>query len=102
MTLLPWIALIVYDAVLYIFRIIAYEIPVIGGRARDRPPPGAPSLSERPDGRRRVLSVSLPGLGASAQEAAVESIDGLKRRLVDGQTDYPNHSSNHVLGDDRE
>jgi hypothetical protein len=43
---------------LYIWRAGTYEIPVIGGRARGRGRPVAPSLSERPDGRKRTLSLT--------------------------------------------
>lgn len=40
----PWVLLIIYDAILYVFRTATYEIPYIGGRARHRPRPRAPSL----------------------------------------------------------
>ncbi|PVH86499.1 hypothetical protein DL98DRAFT_649954 [Cadophora sp. DSE1049] len=40
----PWFLLIIYDMILYVFRTATYEIPYIGGRARNRPRPRAPSL----------------------------------------------------------
>lgn len=57
-TIGPWAALLVYDLVLYIFRATTYEIPVVGGRARGRARPRAPSLTERPSGRRRRFSLA--------------------------------------------
>ncbi|EEH19999.1 hypothetical protein PABG_02258 [Paracoccidioides brasiliensis Pb03] len=53
----PWAFLILYDILLYIWRACTYEIPIIGGRARGRQRPQAPSFSERPDGRRRTFSL---------------------------------------------
>jgi hypothetical protein len=52
----PWAALLVYDLVLYLFRAAAYEIPYIGGRARGKARPRAPSLTERPTGQSRRFS----------------------------------------------
>lgn len=54
----PWAALVVYDLVLYIFRAIAYEVPLVGGRARGEARPRAPSLTERPSGRPRRFSLA--------------------------------------------
>ena len=54
----PWIALLVYDIVLYLWRSATFELPQIGGRARGRQRPRAPSLKERPDGHRRRFSVA--------------------------------------------
>ncbi|OJD21408.1 hypothetical protein ACJ73_07251 [Blastomyces percursus] len=54
----PWAFMIFYDLLLYIWRASTYEIPIIGGRARGRQRPQAPSLSERPDGRRRTFSLT--------------------------------------------
>ncbi|KKK18862.1 hypothetical protein ARAM_002737 [Aspergillus rambellii] len=49
LTILPWAVLIVFDFGLYIWRILTYEIPVVGGRARGMQRPRAPSLNELPD-----------------------------------------------------
>ena len=76
----PWALLLVYDAVLYIFRAATYDMPYIGGRARNRPRPRAPSLSERPSGRARTFSLTVPGMPSTIDEAE-EPIDGLKKRL---------------------
>ena len=54
----PWVFLVIYDLVLYIVRSIAYEVPVVGGRARGKARPRAPSLTERPSGHRRKFSLA--------------------------------------------
>ncbi|KAF2843188.1 hypothetical protein M501DRAFT_924835 [Patellaria atrata CBS 101060] len=61
-TIGPWAALLIYDVLLYCFRWIAYEIPILGGRARGRQRPRAPSLTERPSGHRRRFSLARPGV----------------------------------------
>lgn len=62
--------------VLYVIRAIAYEIPHYGGRARGRRRPQAPTLRERPDGRKRTLSLSgVPGSGSASDKK-----EGHKRR----------------------
>lgn len=76
----PWALLIVYDMILYLFRTATYEIPYIGGRARNRPRPRAPSLSERPGGMPRRFSLTVPGV-PTAVDVAEESVGGLKKRL---------------------
>ncbi|KAF2083213.1 hypothetical protein K490DRAFT_9279, partial [Saccharata proteae CBS 121410] len=58
LTIGPWAALIFYDVLLYIWRSLTYEIPFIGGRARGKQRPRAPSLTERPDGHRRHFSLA--------------------------------------------
>jgi hypothetical protein len=54
----PWAFLVVYDLVLYMVRSAAYEVPVVGGRARGKARPRAPSLTERPSGHRRKFSLA--------------------------------------------
>lgn len=76
----PWLLLIVYDAILYICRTVTYDIPYIGGRARNRPRPRAPSLNERPNGRPRTFSMTVPGVPAVA-DVADGTVDGLKKGL---------------------
>ncbi|KUJ20566.1 uncharacterized protein LY89DRAFT_446740 [Mollisia scopiformis] len=93
----PWALLIVYDMILYIFRTATYEIPYIGGRARNRPRPRAPSLSERPSGKPRSFSLTVPGVPTAVEEAvevAEETVEGLKKRL--GSTSH----SDHVITED--
>jgi hypothetical protein len=75
----PWMLLIIYDAILYLFRTATYEIPVVGGRARNRPRPRAPSLSERPSGRpRRRSFLTLPGVATAGE--VTDTVAGLKKR----------------------
>ncbi|CAK3825425.1 Hypothetical predicted protein [Lecanosticta acicola] len=54
----PWILFILFDSLLYIWRLIAYEFPYFGGRARGELPPKAPTLTERPGGDRRRMSIA--------------------------------------------
>lgn len=104
--LFPWCLLLTYDVVLFAFRIITYDIPVIGGRARNRPRPRAPSLSERPSGRPRRLSLTLLGVHSStnttAKVEAADTVHGLKQRLVaDGENGMGHNrtESNLVIED---
>ncbi|KAF2208066.1 hypothetical protein CERZMDRAFT_49930 [Cercospora zeae-maydis SCOH1-5] len=68
----PWLAIIVYDILLYICRMAIHGIPYVGGRARGQQRPRAPSLTERPSGHRRRLSVLSQARNdqATAAEAA--------------------------------
>ncbi|KAJ5916551.1 hypothetical protein N7504_000566 [Penicillium tannophilum] len=56
-TIVPWFALILFDAGLWLYRIILWELPWVGGRARGQQRPRAPSLNERPDGQRRAFGL---------------------------------------------
>ena len=68
----PWVAMLVYDLFLYVFRAVIYEVPVVGGRARGKARPRAPSLSERPSGRPRRFSLARrndgPARGTSSSK----------------------------------
>ncbi|KAH8598770.1 hypothetical protein B0O99DRAFT_683523 [Bisporella sp. PMI_857] len=79
LTIGPWLIVIIYDMVLFIFRITTYDIPYIGGRARNRPRPRAPSLSERPSGRARTFSLSVPT--KTALDTPGDTVRELKKRL---------------------
>jgi hypothetical protein len=58
--ILPWILAFLYDALLYLVRMVWHEIPVFGGRARGENRPRAPSLRQRAGpGRRRMSIVEL-------------------------------------------
>ncbi|KAL2355508.1 hypothetical protein BJ546DRAFT_824157, partial [Cryomyces antarcticus] len=52
-TIGPWAVILICDLLLYSWRSAIHEIPVVGGRARGRQRPRAPSLTERPSGHRR-------------------------------------------------
>lgn len=56
-TIVPWFALILFDAGLWLYRILLWELPWVGGRARGQQRPRAPSLNERPDGQRRAFGL---------------------------------------------
>ena len=79
LTIGPWLILILYDLVLYIFRAATYEIPYFGGRARGRQKPRAPSLAERPSGRARKFSIGTAVISGSESEGKSVS----RRRLLD-------------------
>lgn len=96
MTIGPWLLFIVYDAVLYIFRAATYDIPYIGGRARNRPRPRAPSLTERPSGRTRTFNLSVPG-GSTAVESGDGAAAELKERSEKPSDDM---SKSYVIVDD--
>ncbi|KAH9877304.1 hypothetical protein IAQ61_002668 [Plenodomus lingam] len=84
----PWVALLLYDLVLYILRAVSYEIPVIGGRARGKARPRAPSLTERPSGHRRKFSLARrerPTLSTGAIKDDLQ--DTRYRRLAEEQED---------------
>ncbi|KAI9864410.1 MAG: hypothetical protein M1824_005113 [Vezdaea acicularis] len=76
LTIGPWACFLVYDLLLYIWRSVTYEIPVVGGRARGRQRPRAPSLTERPSGHKRSFSLSVTGGPAKG----IESLDGIRKR----------------------
>ncbi|KFY21940.1 hypothetical protein V493_06995 [Pseudogymnoascus sp. VKM F-4281 (FW-2241)] len=83
----PWLLLVVYDFFVYISRIVTYEIPFIGGRARNRPRPRAPSLSERPSGEPREFRMSVPAIsippeaGQQDEQGGAESTQRLREGL---------------------
>ncbi|KAL8799038.1 MAG: hypothetical protein Q9182_006191 [Xanthomendoza sp. 2 TL-2023] len=86
LTIGPWALLIVYDLLLWLFRSILYLVPYVGGRARGKKKPRAPSLSERPSGRARTFSIG------GTQFAGIEDSGkaGLKERILDSTlTDEP-------------
>ncbi|KAF2735034.1 hypothetical protein EJ04DRAFT_563697 [Polyplosphaeria fusca] len=73
----PWAVLLLYDLLLYMFRSATYEIPYVGGRARGRARPRAPSLTERPSGHRRKFSLSR------RRPARAETTGGSKSEAAD-------------------
>lgn len=87
----PWLLLIVYDAVLYLIRTAFYEVPIVGGRARHRPRPRAPSLSERPNGQPRTFSRALQDTSSVQESSSADVVRGVKKRLE--QTGHSRSSS---------
>lgn len=82
----PWAVLVTYDLVLYVFRAITYEIPLVGGRARGKARPRAPSLTERPSGRPRRFSLARPkeDTGNSTGTAAADTPVTRSRHVQEG------------------
>ncbi|GAM90945.1 hypothetical protein ANO11243_089920 [Dothideomycetidae sp. 11243] len=57
-TIGPWLLVFLYDILLYAWRSVTFDIPYIGGAARGKQRPRAPSLAKRPDGHRRRFSLA--------------------------------------------
>jgi hypothetical protein len=66
----PWAAVLIYDLLLYIWRSTLYEIPVVGGRARGKEHPRAPSLTEHPGGETRTLGIPLTPAAVSGTDSS--------------------------------
>ena len=81
LTIGPWLVLIVYDFLLYLVRTLLFEVPYFGGRAQGASRPRLPSLSERPDGRPRKVSIVRAGNNGSPPRASERSP---KRRRYNG------------------
>lgn len=90
----PWILLLIYDVFLFLFRTTLYDFPIIGGRARNRPRPRAPSLRNRPGGRPRSLSFPLPGITAAPTSPVWKMSSGLDEKYGNGSAVYRSKSSN--------
>ncbi|GKZ18802.1 hypothetical protein AbraIFM66951_009504 [Aspergillus brasiliensis] len=84
-TIFPWAALLIFDVCLYTGRMLTFELPVVGGRARGKQRPRAPSLNERPDGQPRVLvglSGNTSGGGAGGTGREKKEVEEVTRRVV--------------------
>ena len=68
--ILPWILAFLYDALLYLGRMVWHEIPVFGGRARGENRPRAPSLRQRAGRRMSFVELVTGTTGASGGGAA--------------------------------
>lgn len=86
LTIGPWMFIILYDCLLYIYRVVSHEIPYFGGRARGHIRPGGSG-----DGRNRketkgvgntVLARQNTGGGGVIGEDGGIGLDG----AVDGDT----------------
>ena len=68
----PWLLALVYDLILYLWRVASHEFPYVGGRARGQERPRAPSLKERPDGHRRGFSFTgMPRASSEHNDDAI-------------------------------
>ncbi|KAJ5561756.1 hypothetical protein N7535_003783 [Penicillium sp. DV-2018c] len=74
-TIGPWAFLILLDATIWLYRLILWELPWIGGRARGRQRPRAPSLNERPGGQRRAFG--LRGVESDTGDSDGDGVDDL-------------------------
>jgi len=72
LTIGPWAFVILYDILLCIWRAGTYEIPIIGGRARGRPRPLIPTLTELPPARRTWSLRGTTYDGSGDEDGSVE------------------------------
>ncbi|KAF3387229.1 hypothetical protein F1880_001034 [Penicillium rolfsii] len=89
-TIGPWAALIIFDAVLYLYRMILWELPWIGGRAHGQQRPRAPSLQERPHGQRRAFGlrgVETDGVDSDSGKSGSASSSKSPERSQDTERD---------------
>lgn len=75
--------MIIFDAGLYLYRMILWEFPRIGGRARGHQRPRAPSLTERAEGRRRALG--LKGVDSDSGDSSEDYRGGEYNELGSSQ-----------------
>ncbi|KAF2205022.1 hypothetical protein GQ43DRAFT_86234 [Delitschia confertaspora ATCC 74209] len=85
-TIGPWAILLLYDVLLYIWRSIAHEIPFVGGRARGKARPRAPSLTERPSGRQRRFSLARPVVSVVQTGGIRPDPSDLRFRYIRGES----------------
>ncbi|KAJ4305152.1 hypothetical protein N0V90_000683 [Kalmusia sp. IMI 367209] len=94
----PWAFLLIYDLLLYIVRSITYEVPVIGGRARGKARPRAPSLTERPSGHRRKFSLARRRDTPSPNSSAFKSSPANTRwRNIQEETNEHTHKAESTV-----
>nr|POF04110.1 hypothetical protein CFP56_21865 [Quercus suber] len=87
MTIGPWLLALLYDLILYIFRTVQWELY---GRHRGDRRPRAPSLTERPDGHRR--HISLPGIDLpEATLGAKATAPGSRQDVACASSRAPSH-----------
>lgn len=72
-TIGPWAFLVLLDAIIWIYRLVLWEVPWVGGRARGRQRPRAPSLNERPGGQRRAFGLRGVETDSSNSEKSDQS-----------------------------
>ncbi|OQO01415.1 hypothetical protein B0A48_12970 [Cryoendolithus antarcticus] len=76
----PWLLVMLYDLLLYSWRAATYEFPYIGGRARGRQRPRAPSLKERPNGIKRRFSLATKPKSVDLGHVGATTSAQVKRR----------------------
>ncbi|KAL5045645.1 hypothetical protein BDW71DRAFT_76737 [Aspergillus fruticulosus] len=79
-TILPWVTLIILDMALYIWRLVTYYTPAVGGRARGMQRPRAPSLNELPDRFGLSATAEMDDKENVMMRADPDAEEGLKRR----------------------
>jgi hypothetical protein len=79
-TIGPWAFLILLDATIWLYRMILWDFPWIGGRARGQQRPRAPSLNERPDGQRRAFGLRGVETGTGESDGGQSGESSSKRQ----------------------
>ncbi|KAF5867709.1 uncharacterized protein Bfra_010678 [Botrytis fragariae] len=95
----PWLLTLLFDIIFYLFRLIHHEMPYFGGRARDRPRPRAPSLSERPNGQGRPRILTMPSVNGTVNIAGIleETAEGIKKGIEEAA--QPRKDSGAIVDD---
>jgi len=80
----PWVIALVYDLLLWLVRATWYEIPIVGGRARGRRPPGRPALvTEIAPNAANAVATGVEG-GAEKLLRRVDETNETKEKDGDG------------------
>ncbi|PNS18534.1 NADH dehydrogenase subunit 3, mitochondrion [Sphaceloma murrayae] len=97
-TIGPWLLIFLYDLVLYLWRAFTHDIPLVGGRAKGKSPPRAPSLAKRPNGHRRRFSLAALSVDLTAFTIPEDDEYQKERNdsLVDSGTDNEHMKRRHV------
>jgi hypothetical protein len=95
-TIIPWAVLIAFDASLWLYRMIIWEFPWIGGRARGQQRPRAPSINERLEESRRSLRLGSVEVDESERG---RSRDGSRDRTAEKENVAPATDARAPSGD---
>ncbi|TKX25588.1 hypothetical protein C1H76_2238 [Elsinoe australis] len=101
-TIGPWLLIFIYDVCLYVWRALIHDVPLIGGRAKGKQRPRAPSLATRPNGHRRRFSLAALSVDLTKFTIPEDDEDQPERNdsLVDSgpETDYRKRKSSRRRG----
>jgi hypothetical protein len=93
LTMSPWLLFLAYDLAFYIWRSATYELPWIGGRARGKQRPRAPSLKRAARNVAEVIPGSLGGEKESEPEGPrhAPKVEGREKNVATtGLKETPN------------
>ena len=98
-TIGPWAFLVLLDATVWIYRLILWEVPYIGGRARGRQRPRAPSLNDRLGGQRRAFVLLGPETDTGGSEGGERDDSGTERQTRNENVSPVRAFNPHLSGD---